>query len=55
MGKAIALGIVFAAAAGAIVRFVNAYVGGPSWLVGAVGGAVGSVVCGVSVRASKDK
>ena len=53
MGKAIVLGILFAALAGALIGFVNAYFGGPAWLVGAVSGAVGALVCGSVARSGK--
>ena len=50
MAKAITIGILCAALAGAVIGFVNAYLGGPGWLVGAVAGTVGALVCGTVAR-----
>lgn len=55
MAKAIGITIVVAALVGGLVGLVNAYIDGPSWLGGAVAGAVGAVTCGSAYKAQRGK
>ena len=41
MGKAVGLGILVAAAAGALIGVANKWIGMPSWAVGGVAGMAG--------------